>query len=111
MIRRFGPNSITRAGAIRSRRSRRSDAQALRRWTQIVGKLGLALTPWPNHSWHVPLYRSARGLGTSPIPCGAELIEIGFDFVAPEPTILTSCGGEASIALAPKSVAAFYREL
>jgi len=71
----------------------------------------LALTPWLNHSWHLPLHGTARGLGTPPIPWGTALIEIGFDFVAHEPNFLTSCGGEESIALVPKSVAAFYREL
>ncbi len=39
-------------------------------WTQIVGKIRLAGMPWVNHSWHVPLYISSRGLTTSPIPAG-----------------------------------------
>ena len=39
-------------------------------WTQIVGKVRLTLTPWLNHSWQTPLYVTARGLGTSPIPIG-----------------------------------------
>ena len=25
-------------------------------WTQIVGKIRLAQSPWINHSWHVTLY-------------------------------------------------------
>ncbi len=33
----------------------------LHMWTQIVGKIRLALTPWTNHSWHVTLYVTARG--------------------------------------------------
>ena len=41
----------------------------------------LALTPWLNHSWHVPFYVTARGLGTSPIPVGGDIAEIEFDFV------------------------------
>ena len=45
-------------------------------WTQIVGKVRLALTPWLNHSWHVPLYVTARGLTTSPIPYGTRSFEI-----------------------------------
>ena len=36
----------------------------LHRWTQVVGKVRLALTPWTNHSWHVPLYVMPRGLTT-----------------------------------------------
>ena len=48
----------------------RDTAATLQLWTQIVGKVRLALTPWLNHSWQVPLYVTARGLGTSPIPAG-----------------------------------------
>ena len=50
----------------------RDTAGTLQLWTQIVGKVRLALTPWLNHSWQVPLYVIARGLGTSPIPAGSE---------------------------------------
>ena len=60
----------------------RETAVALQLRTQIVGKVRLALTPWLNHSWHVPLYVSARGLTTSPIHCGARILEIAFDFLA-----------------------------
>ena len=48
-------------------------------WTQVVGKVRLARTPWLNHSWHVPLYVTARGLTTSPIPYGQRSFEIAFD--------------------------------
>ena len=48
----------------------RETAATLQLWTQIVGKVRLALTPWLNHGWQVPLYVTARGLGTSPIPVG-----------------------------------------
>src|SRR3546814_9797318 len=51
-------------------------AITLQLWTQIVGKVRLSLTPWLNHGWHVPLYVTARGLGTSPIPIGEELLEM-----------------------------------
>ena len=50
-------------------------------WTQIVGKIRLSRTPWLNHSWHVTLYVSARGLTTSPIPDGSRHFEIAFDFI------------------------------
>ena len=50
-------------------------------WTQIVGKIRLAQTPWINHSWHVTLYVTARGLTTSPIPHGTRAFQIDFDFV------------------------------
>ena len=78
-------------------------------WTQIVGKIRLTLTPWLNHSWHAPLYVTARGLGTSPIPIGAEIFEIEFDFVGHRLAVRTSRGAERSLPLRPQSVADFYR--
>ena len=50
-------------------------------WTQVIGKIRLAQTPWLNHSWHVPLYVTARGLTTSPIPYHPRSFEITFDFI------------------------------
>src|SRR5277367_950113 len=78
-------------------------------WTQIVGKIRLTLTPWLNHSWHAPLYVTARGLGTSPIPIGAEIFEIEFDFVGHRLAVRTSRGAERSLPLRPQPVADFYR--
>jgi hypothetical protein len=77
-------------------------------WTQIVGKIRLGLTPWLNHSWHVPLYVTARGLGTSSIPYGGGNFEIEFQFDDHQLQITTSDGGEKRIALAPRTVAEFY---
>ncbi len=77
-------------------------------WTQIVGKLRLAQTPWINHSWHVPLYVTARGLTTSPIPCGTRIFQVDFDFIAHRLVIQTSAGTERTIPLEPRSVADFY---
>ena len=67
-------------------------AETLHMWTQIVGKIRLALSPWINHSWHVTLYLTSRGLTTSPIPHGFHTFEIRFDFVAHELRILKSDG-------------------
>ena len=89
----------------------RATAQTLQLWTQIVGKVRLALAPWVNHGWHVPLYVSARGLGTSPVFFGTESLEIEFDFIAHRLCIRTSRGDEAGFPLEPQSVAAFYRRL
>jgi Family of unknown function (DUF5996) len=50
-------------------------------WTQVVGKIRLTLTPWLNHSWHVALYVTARGLTTSPIPWRGGDFQIDFDFI------------------------------
>jgi hypothetical protein len=83
----------------------------LHRWTQIVGKIRLARTPWINHSWHVPLYVTVRGLTTSPIPYGARTFEISFDFLAHELGIQTSDGDGDSFALRACSVAEFHGEV
>lgn len=86
----------------------RETAATLQLWTQIVGKVRLALTPWLNHGWHVPLYVSARGLATSPIPAGSEIFEIEFDFIDHRLAARTSRGEERSLALAPQTVAEFH---
>jgi hypothetical protein len=80
-------------------------------WTQIVGKIRLALSPWLNHSWHVTLYVTARGLTTSPIPYGARTFQIDFDFIAHQLTIQASDGRTAGLPLQAESVAAFYTRL
>jgi hypothetical protein len=82
----------------------------LHRWTQIVGKLRLQLSPPQNHYWHTPLYVSARGLTTSPIPFGSELFEVDFDFEEHELVIATSWRRSARAPLEPRSVADFYAE-
>jgi hypothetical protein len=83
----------------------------LHRWTQIVGKVRLSRSPWVNHSWHVTLYVTSRGLSTSPIPFGARTVEIDFDFIDHRLRLRASDGSEKSIALEPKTVADFYREV
>ncbi|HEY4283543.1 MAG TPA: DUF5996 family protein [Chthoniobacterales bacterium] len=83
----------------------------LHMWTQIVGKIRLALAPWTNHSWHVTLYVTARGLTTSPIPHGRRVFEIRFDFVDHNLRILTADGTTKNIALEPRTVADFYRRV
>src|SRR5437667_6019734 len=87
----------------------RETAATLHLWTQIVGKVRLSLTPWVNHGWQVPLYVSARGLGTSPIPIGDEILEIEFDFISHRLVARTSLGEERVLPLEPQSVAEFYR--
>src|SRR2546425_9900035 len=83
----------------------------LHRWTQIVGKIRLALAPWVNHSWHVTLYVTARGLGTSPIPIGNEIFEIEFDFISHRLIVRTSWCAERVLPLEPQTVADFYRRV
>jgi hypothetical protein len=83
----------------------------LHMWTQIVGKIRLVRTPWVNHSWHVTLYVTPRGLTTSPIPDGARTFQIDFDFIDHRLLIETSDGAIATLELRPRSVADFYEEL
>lgn len=84
--------------------------QTLHRWTQVVGKVPLALSPFVNHYWHVPLHLSARGLSTSPMLYGNDLLDIEFDFVDHECVLRTSHGPRAKLALYPRTVADFYGE-
>jgi uncharacterized protein DUF5996 len=82
----------------------------LHMWTQVVGKIRLAQTPLVNHWWNVPLYVSARGLTTSAMAYGDRFFEMEFDFIDHQLVTKTSDGATATIALQPKSVAAFYAE-
>ena len=77
-------------------------------WTQIVGKIRLIKTPWLNHSWHVTLYVTPRGLTTSPVPDGTRTFQIDFDFIDHALRVSTSDGAHREFALAGHSVASFY---
>ena len=83
----------------------------LHMWTQIVGKIRLALGPNINHYWGAALYVNARGLTTSPIPTPEGAFTIDFDLVAHALRITTTRGAETSFALEPMSVAAFYEKI
>jgi hypothetical protein len=83
----------------------------LHMWTQIVGKIRLTLAPWTNHSWHVTLYVTSRGLTTSPIPHGNNVFEVRFDFIDHELRIIKSDGAIRILRLGPHSVAKFYEEV
>jgi len=82
----------------------------LHMWTQIVGKVRLALTPKTNHWWNVPLYVTARGLTTSPIPYGRDTFEIEFDFIEHKLLIDRCDGVQKTLPLEPRTVADFYQE-
>jgi hypothetical protein len=82
----------------------------LQLWTQIVGKVRLACTPWINHSWHVTLYVTARGLTTSLIPHDTSGFQIDFDFVDHHLDISRQDGRRARIGLYARSVADFHEE-
>jgi Family of unknown function (DUF5996) len=82
----------------------------LHMWTQMAGKVRLALSPHVNHWWQVPLYVNSRGLTTSPIPSNSGAFEIQFDFLKHVLEIHTCDGDSRTVPLAPRSVADFYRE-
>jgi hypothetical protein len=85
--------------------------RTLHLWTQIAGKIRLARTPWLNHSWHVTLYVTTRGLTTSPIPDGARSFQIDFDFIDHVLWLRTSDGHFRQLMLRPMTVAEFYGEV
>jgi len=80
----------------------------LHMWTQIAGKIRMALTPLINHYWNATLYVSARGLTTSAVPYPGGVFEMEFDFIGHRLTIQTSQGDTRTLELAPRSVADFY---
>ena len=83
----------------------------LHMWTQIVGKIRLALAPKLNHWWQSTLLVTPRGLTTSSIPYGTRSFQISFNFLDHQLQIETSDGITKRIALAPRSVADFYQNV
>ncbi|HXV74963.1 MAG TPA: DUF5996 family protein [Candidatus Polarisedimenticolaceae bacterium] len=84
-------------------------AATLQLWTQIVGKIRATLTPWTNHSWHVTLYVSDRGLTTGPIVHGERTFSIEFDLIGRRLVVSTCDGERALVPLEPQTTADFYR--
>ncbi len=82
----------------------------LHMWSQIVGKVRLKLCPLVNHWWNVPFYITARGMTTSPMPYEQRDIEVQFDFIEHRILIETSEGRVVTMAMAPQSVAEFYKK-
>jgi hypothetical protein len=89
----------------------RETCATLHMWLQIVGKIRLTQCPWLNHSWHVALQVTARGLTTRLIPHGSTSFQIDFDFVEHYLVIGVTDGGVRSVPLQPQSTAAFYRKV
>ena len=85
--------------------------QTLHLWTQIVGKIRLAAAPWTNHSWHVPLYVTARGLTTGVMFHGERSFELAFDLIAHELRIESNVAGTRTLALRAESVADFHQRV
>ena len=85
--------------------------ETLQLWTQVIGKVRLALTPWLNHSWHVTLHVTARGLGTPPIAHQGRYFTIEFDFIDHVLWLRTSDGHFRQLMLKPMAVAEFYADV
>ena len=90
---------------------RRDTLATVHLWTQIVGKVRLRQTPWINHSWHVSLYVSPRGLTTGSIPYEHGIFELEFDFQQHQLTIVTSTQQKETLPLTDGTIADFYRQL
>ena len=89
----------------------RETANTLHMWTQIVGKIRLTQSPWLNHSWHVTLYVTPRGMTTGSIPHGQRTFSIDFDFIDHQ-LIVRSCDGDVvTLALEAQDTADFYHAL
>lgn len=82
--------------------------KTLHMWTQVVGKIRMALAYPVNHWWHVPLYITANGLTTSPMPHDQRIFQIDFDFLEHQLRLRCSDGAEESFALEAMTVADFY---
>jgi len=81
----------------------------LHRWSQIVGKITLALTPRVNHFWNVTLHLTSRGLITPTLVSGERALTIEFDFIDHRLVFRSSDGRVEAMALEPRTVADFYR--
>jgi hypothetical protein len=84
--------------------------ETLHMWTQVVGKVALALTPPLNHSWGSALHLTARGLITRPLSHDARSFTMEFDFIDHQLVIRVSDGTRGAVRLAPRTVADFYQE-
>jgi len=89
----------------------KNTVETVQLWTQIVGKIRLCKMPWINHSWHVTLYVSPRGLTTGSIPYENGAFQVDFDFIRHQLLISTSAGKTAVVELHQRTVADFYKDV
>ena len=86
--------------------------QTLHRYTQMVGKVRMALVPPLNHWWHATLYVSARGLTTGPMAVGDRTIDVELDLVGHRLDVRASDGRSAGFGLRERPACAhFYADL
>ena len=86
----------------------RATTDTLQLFSQVVGKVRLMTTPWLNHSWHVPLYVSVRGLTTGLIVVDGKALEMEFDLLADVLVLRDADGHDVRIALQGQTGARFY---
>ncbi len=89
----------------------RDTCATLHMWTQVVGKVCLALTPRTNHFWNIAFQITPRGLSTPSMTYGGRALTITFDFVAHKLVIHASDGAIETLPLEPRTVADFYRQV
>ena len=82
----------------------------LQLWTQIAGKVRVALTPLVNHWWNATFLVTARGLAAPAMPYDRGTFDILFDFADHRLEVKTSDGRADSLPLRPMAVAEFYAE-
>ena len=84
--------------------------KTLHLWSQVVGKVRPALTPWENHGWQVPFYLTPRGIATGLMQIPGQAASVEFDLIAAALVTRTTAGGERSIPLQPGSIADFHHD-
>ena len=89
----------------------RDTRDTLQMWTQIAGKICLALTPRVNHFWNIAFHVTSRGLTTPAMPHGDRTFTLSFDFIAHEVVLQVSDGTRDVVPMQPQTVADFYRRL
>jgi hypothetical protein len=88
----------------------RDTCETLHRWTQIIGKIQLALTPTINHWWNVPLQITARGFATSALECGDRWFDLELDFCEDVLRLRVSDGTQRHVPLSARTIEDFYAD-
>ena len=86
----------------------RDTKDTLHMWTQIAGKICLALTPRVNHFWNIAFQVNSCGLVTPALPYAGRTFTLTFDLIEHELVLLVSDGTRDRLPLRAQSVASFY---
>lgn len=76
-------------------------------FSQIAGKVAIALLPWRNHGWHATIHLHPRGFRTEPLHGPSGTFELGFDLVDHIFTV-ADAAGRRTLPLTAPSVSAFH---